>query len=104
MLCDRVNHLNSSTTTRQHRCITNSCTSARVSLNGTNWKRGRKPGASPLHAKLPRAKTMEQGFLLIDDLAALVNLKQPESIVSRTFFKGDRLKAILFGFDAGQEL
>jgi len=29
---------------------------------------------------------------------------QPESIISRTFYKDDRLKAILGGFDAGQEL
>src|SRR5687768_4394607 len=47
---------------------------------------------------------MEQGYILVDDLAALVNPIQPESIVSRTFFKGDRLKALLFSFDAGQEL
>ncbi len=43
-------------------------------------------------------------YTVIDDLAGLIDNVQSESIVSRTFYKGDRLKAILFGFDAGQEL
>jgi quercetin dioxygenase-like cupin family protein len=43
-------------------------------------------------------------YTLIGDLAALVDAIQPESITSRTFYKDDTLKAILFGFDAGQEL
>ena len=47
---------------------------------------------------------MEREYILVDDLAALSGTIQPESIVSRTFFKGDRLQALLFGFDAGQEL
>ena len=42
-------------------------------------------------------------YMAIDDLAALITI-QPDSIVSRTFYKNDRFKAILFGFDAGQEL
>lgn len=42
-------------------------------------------------------------YMLIDNLAALVDI-QPEGIVSRTFYKGDRVKALVFGFDAGQEL
>ena len=46
----------------------------------------------------------EQAYTLIADLAGLVESIQPESIVSRTFYKDDHLKAILFGFDAGQEL
>lgn len=47
---------------------------------------------------------MEHDYLLVDDLAALLGPIQPQSIVSRTFFKGEYLKALLFGFDAGQEL
>jgi quercetin dioxygenase-like cupin family protein len=43
-------------------------------------------------------------YTLIDDLAGLIDNIQSESIVSRTFYKNDRLKAILFGFDTGQEL
>lgn len=29
---------------------------------------------------------------------------QPDSITSRSFYKGESMNAILFGFDAGQEL
>jgi quercetin dioxygenase-like cupin family protein len=45
-----------------------------------------------------------QEYTLVEDLAGLIATIQPDSIVSRTFFRGDRAKAILFGFDAGQEL
>jgi quercetin dioxygenase-like cupin family protein len=47
---------------------------------------------------------IEREYILVEDLTALLGAIQQESIVSRTFFKGNRLKAILFGFDAGQEL
>jgi quercetin dioxygenase-like cupin family protein len=47
---------------------------------------------------------MEREYLLVEDLAALLGPIQPQSIVSRTFLKGETLKALLFGFDAGQEL
>lgn len=47
---------------------------------------------------------MEADYTLIPNLTDLIDTIQPESIVSRTFYKGDRLKAILFGFDTGQEL
>lgn len=43
-------------------------------------------------------------YTLIEDLAGLIDTIQSESIVSRTLCKSDRLKAILFGFDTGQEL
>lgn len=43
-------------------------------------------------------------YTLIPNLDELVDGIQPDSIVSRTFYKGDGAKAILFGFDAGQEL
>lgn len=46
----------------------------------------------------------DRDYTLVEDLADLIETIQPESIVSRTFYKDDRLKAILFGFDAGQEL
>lgn len=47
---------------------------------------------------------MAQDYMVVENLAGLLEAIQPDSIVSRTFFKGDRLKAVLFGFDAGQEL
>lgn len=40
----------------------------------------------------------------IEDLSALVRDIPADSIVSRTFFTADGLKAILFGFAPGQEL
>ncbi len=43
-------------------------------------------------------------YTMIADLAGLVGSIQPDSIISRTFYKGDKLKAVLFGFDAGQSL
>ncbi len=43
-------------------------------------------------------------YSLIPNLNELIEEIQPDSIVSKTFCKGDGLKAILFGFDAGQEL
>jgi quercetin dioxygenase-like cupin family protein len=46
---------------------------------------------------------MNDSYRLVENLSALFEI-QPDSIVSRTFFKGERLKSILFGFDAGQEL
>lgn len=50
-----------------------------------------------------RVISMNDDYMLVENLPALFEI-QPDSIVSRTFFKGDRLKSILFGFDAGQEL
>ncbi len=47
---------------------------------------------------------MSETYTLIPDLPGLLAEIQPESIISRTFYRGDRVKAILFGFDAGQEL
>jgi quercetin dioxygenase-like cupin family protein len=47
---------------------------------------------------------MEQSYTLIENLSGLIETIQPDSIVSRTFYKDGQLKAILFGFDAGQEL
>jgi quercetin dioxygenase-like cupin family protein len=47
---------------------------------------------------------MEQDYSLIENLTDLIESIQPDSIVSRTFYKSERLKGILFGFDTGQEL
>ena len=47
---------------------------------------------------------MTEGTTLIDDLPTLLPPISPDSIVSRTFFTGPGLKAILFGFAPGQEL
>ncbi|MCC6617126.1 MAG: cupin domain-containing protein [Anaerolineae bacterium] len=46
----------------------------------------------------------ERVYTLVEDLAGMIGAIQPDSIVSRTFYRDDHLKAILFGFDAGQEL
>jgi quercetin dioxygenase-like cupin family protein len=43
-------------------------------------------------------------YTLIPDLETLIETIQPDSIVSRTFHKNGNLKAIMFGFDTGQEL
>lgn len=43
-------------------------------------------------------------YVLIPELKDLIDTIQPDSIVSRTLYKNGQLKAILFGFDAGQEL
>ncbi len=48
--------------------------------------------------------TTDAPFMHIDDLLAQLPDVPPDSIVSRTFYADDRLKAILFGFAAGQEL
>lgn len=40
----------------------------------------------------------------VPDLAGLLNDIAPDSIVSRTFYQDERVKAILFGFAPGQEL
>ena len=47
---------------------------------------------------------MEQEYTLVQNLAELIDAIQPDSIVSRTFYRDKRLKGIAFGFDAGQEL
>jgi quercetin dioxygenase-like cupin family protein len=51
-----------------------------------------------------RLNQVAQAYTLIEDLAGLIDDIKADSIVSHTFFKGDRMKAILFGFGAGQEL
>lgn len=47
---------------------------------------------------------MKQDYVLIEDPANLIGSIQPDSIISRTFFKSEQLKGIVFGFDVGQEL
>lgn len=43
-------------------------------------------------------------YALISNLEELIDDIQADSIVSRTFYKSDGMKAIAFGFDTGQEL
>ena len=43
-------------------------------------------------------------FVYFEDLTTLLGDLQPDSIISRTLHGDDDVKAILFGFDAGQEL
>jgi quercetin dioxygenase-like cupin family protein len=47
---------------------------------------------------------MSAEHFLIDNLLTQLPEIPPDSIVSRTFYSDDRLKAILFGFAVGQEL
>jgi quercetin dioxygenase-like cupin family protein len=47
---------------------------------------------------------MTDTYTLIEDVSKLIETIPEESIVSRTFYRGDRQKGIVFGFDAGQEL
>lgn len=43
-------------------------------------------------------------YTLIETLSDQISSIQPESIISRTIYKDDHMKTILFGFDTGQEL
>ncbi len=43
-------------------------------------------------------------FVFFEDLTTLLTDIQPDSILSRTLHTGDDVRAVLFGFDAGQEL
>ncbi len=43
-------------------------------------------------------------YMLIANLESLIDTLQADSIVSRTFYKSAGMKAIMFGFDSGQEL
>ncbi len=47
---------------------------------------------------------MTEGYAYIPDLSAQVGEVPPDSILSRTLFSSDRVKAVLFGFAPGQEL
>ena len=47
---------------------------------------------------------MSENYFHSENVAALVNEIPPDSIVSRTFYEADQMKAILFGFAPGQEL
>jgi len=48
--------------------------------------------------------TKTPDYTCIPDLSDLLTTIPTDSIVSRTFYTGDQVKAILFGFAAGQEL
>lgn len=43
-------------------------------------------------------------YIYLEDLGDLIAEIPPDSILSRTFYQDERIKAILFGFDKGQEL
>lgn len=45
-----------------------------------------------------------KSYTFIADLGDLIDAIQTDSIISRTVYKDKHLKAILFGFDTGQEL
>jgi len=47
---------------------------------------------------------VEPNYALISDLAALLPEIAEDTIVSRSIYQDDQLKAILFGFAPGQEL
>ena len=47
---------------------------------------------------------MTDAYFFTENIDALVSEIPPDSIISRTFYEADRMKAILFGFAPGQEL
>lgn len=47
---------------------------------------------------------MTDQYTYLEDISVLVQELPPDSIVSRTYYDGEKLKAILFGFAPGQEL
>ena len=47
---------------------------------------------------------MSENYFFTENVAELIPEIPSDSIVSRTFYEADRLKAILFGFAPGQEL
>jgi quercetin dioxygenase-like cupin family protein len=49
-------------------------------------------------------KPTEKPYVFVDALPELLDAIQPDSIISRTFCKGEQVRATIFGFDAGQEL
>ncbi|MGD2057942.1 MAG: cupin domain-containing protein [Anaerolineales bacterium] len=46
----------------------------------------------------------DQTSFYVDDLSVLIGEIPDDTIVSRTYYEDDRVKAILFGFAPGQEL
>lgn len=50
------------------------------------------------------SSAVETPYFRVADLSALVSEIAPDSIVSRTFYSDSSVKAIIFGFAAGQEL
>ena len=48
--------------------------------------------------------TTANGYTWFENVAALVKDTPEDSITSRTFYQDDAVKAVLFGFDAGQSL
>jgi quercetin dioxygenase-like cupin family protein len=55
--------------------------------------------------KTPEAPEMSGAdYTFFDDVSELVSHIPPDTIISRTFYGDDNLKAILFGFAQGQEL
>jgi quercetin dioxygenase-like cupin family protein len=47
---------------------------------------------------------MKEAYFFTADIHDLISVVPPDTIVSRTFYENDQLKAILFGFAQGQEL
>lgn len=47
---------------------------------------------------------MEQKYFYLDNIMDQLTDIPPDSILSRTYYQDEHLKAILFGFAAGQEL
>ena len=43
-------------------------------------------------------------YEFIEDISEFIQEIPPDSIISRTYYDGEKLKAILFGFAPGQEL
>jgi quercetin dioxygenase-like cupin family protein len=46
---------------------------------------------------------MENNYKFIEDLATFIEVPQ-DGVLSRTVYSDERIKAVIFGFDTGQEL
>jgi len=57
-----------------------------------------------IYTPLNRKEIVVEHFTFIDELEALIDSFPPDSILSRNIYQDDTLKAILFGFQPGQEL
>ena len=66
-------------------------------------QKSKSDGPHPEGASHPQ-DAPHQEYSYIEDIEALVSQVADDTIISRTFFDGDNVKGILFGFAAGQEL
>jgi quercetin dioxygenase-like cupin family protein len=52
---------------------------------------------------LNKERELESNYTYIEDLASFIEIPQ-DGVLSRTVYGDERIKAVIFGFDTGQEL